>query len=135
LPINGSVTFVAKFDDYADNTWPYMYHCHALTHEDEGMMGQFIVYSPLATAENNAPISYKIYPNPVADKLFLKLDSNENEVYYITITTLEGRVVMMLPKPDWQNGIDVSFLATGTYILKLTDENTKNITVKKFIKK
>ena len=43
IPIGGSITFIAKFDNYSDATWPYMYHCHALTHEDKGMMGQFVV--------------------------------------------------------------------------------------------
>jgi blue copper oxidase len=134
LPIGGTVTFIAKFDDYADSTWPYMYHCHALTHEDEGMMGQFTVNTSLSTSENTTPTAFKLYPNPVADKLFINLENLENEIYYITITTLEGRVAMMLPKPEWQNGIDVTSLATGTYILKLTDEKTKSITTKKFIK-
>jgi hypothetical protein len=25
---------------------PYMFHCHLLTHEDAGMMGQFVVVEP-----------------------------------------------------------------------------------------
>jgi hypothetical protein len=25
---------------------PYMFHCHMLLHEDEGMMGQFVVVGP-----------------------------------------------------------------------------------------
>ncbi|UOQ57632.1 multicopper oxidase domain-containing protein [Leucobacter allii] len=32
-----------RFDDYADPDHPYMFHCHMLLHEDEGMMGQFVV--------------------------------------------------------------------------------------------
>lgn len=32
-----------RFDTYADNTIPYMFHCHVLDHEDFGMMGQFLV--------------------------------------------------------------------------------------------
>ena len=134
LPINGTVTFIAKFDDYADSTWPYMYHCHALTHEDEGMMGQFTVNGTLGTNENVAPTAFKLYPNPVADKLYINLENLDNEIYYITIVTLEGRVAIMLPKPEWQKGVDVSSLATGTYILKLTDQKTKSVTTKKFIK-
>ncbi|WP_238146870.1 multicopper oxidase family protein [Ornithinimicrobium murale] len=31
------------FTDYADPAVPYMYHCHLLKHEDQGMMGQFVV--------------------------------------------------------------------------------------------
>ncbi len=40
---NETVTFIAKFEDYADPTLPYMYHCHMLNHEDGGLMGQFLV--------------------------------------------------------------------------------------------
>ena len=43
VPLGESVTFVAKFDDFSDVVNPYMYHCHFSNHEDEGMMGQFIV--------------------------------------------------------------------------------------------
>ncbi|MBC8196498.1 MAG: multicopper oxidase domain-containing protein [Candidatus Marinimicrobia bacterium] len=38
-----TVRFIAKFEDHADNQVPYMYHCHMLQHEDEGLIGQFIV--------------------------------------------------------------------------------------------
>lgn len=134
LPINGSVTFIAKFDDYSDSTWPYMYHCHALTHEDEGMMGQFVVKNTLGTNENQVTTAFNLYPNPATDKLFIKLGDAETRIYYITIATLEGRVAIMLPKPQWENGIDISFLPSGVYLLKLTDEKTKSVTTKKFIK-
>ena len=40
---NSSVTFLAKFDHFASNTNPFMYHCHFANHEDEGLMGQFVV--------------------------------------------------------------------------------------------
>ena len=32
--------------DYADPATPYMYHCHVLYHEDQGMMGQFVIVNP-----------------------------------------------------------------------------------------
>ena len=40
---NQSVSFIAKFDGFASNTNPFMYHCHFSSHEDEGLMGQFVV--------------------------------------------------------------------------------------------
>ncbi len=43
---NGVVRFITKFEDFFNDTLPYMYHCHMLTHEDDGMMGQFVVNSP-----------------------------------------------------------------------------------------
>jgi FtsP/CotA-like multicopper oxidase with cupredoxin domain len=38
-----TIRIVARFDDHADPTAPYMFHCHVLRHEDRGMMGQFVV--------------------------------------------------------------------------------------------
>ncbi|MFD4420157.1 multicopper oxidase family protein [Agromyces sp. NPDC058484] len=37
---------ILRFEDYADPDTPYMYHCHLLWHEDQGMMGQFAVVEP-----------------------------------------------------------------------------------------
>ncbi len=43
-----SVTYrlLVTFDHPADPTAPFMFHCHLLQHEDEGMMGQFVVLEP-----------------------------------------------------------------------------------------
>jgi bilirubin oxidase len=41
-----TVRFITQFRDHADPEVPYMYHCHILPHEDEGMMGQFLVVAP-----------------------------------------------------------------------------------------
>ena len=43
VPMNESVTFVAKFDEAAPANYPFMYHCHMANHEDLGLMGQFVV--------------------------------------------------------------------------------------------
>jgi bilirubin oxidase len=43
VPRNESVTFLAKFDDFASNTDAFMYHCHMANHEDGGLMSQFVV--------------------------------------------------------------------------------------------
>jgi FtsP/CotA-like multicopper oxidase with cupredoxin domain len=43
----GAVVRIAvRFTDYTDTRWPYMYHCHLMFHEDQGMMGQFLVVEP-----------------------------------------------------------------------------------------
>ena len=36
-------SLLMQFGDYADHDTPYMFHCHVLDHEDEGMMGHFVV--------------------------------------------------------------------------------------------
>jgi blue copper oxidase len=46
LPPGATVRFLARFSDYTDPALPYMFHCHLLRHEDNGMMGQFVVVQP-----------------------------------------------------------------------------------------
>jgi FtsP/CotA-like multicopper oxidase with cupredoxin domain len=38
-----TVRLIMRFTDFADPDAPYLYHCHLLNHEDNGMMGQFVV--------------------------------------------------------------------------------------------
>lgn len=45
-----------KFTDYANAEWPYMYHCH-VRHEDDGLMGQFIVVEP---GQSTRPSDYRL---------------------------------------------------------------------------
>ncbi|MEC4003479.1 multicopper oxidase domain-containing protein [Flavobacterium sp. SUN052] len=134
---NETVVFVAKFDDFADSdvNHPYMYHCHFAGHEDGGMMGQFIVSSALSTNVNAPSTEFSLYPNPTSDKLFVNLKDASAEIYYVTISTIEGRIVLMLPQPQWQNGIDISSLESGIYTFQMMDKETKSVTTRKFIKK
>lgn len=46
---------ILRFDRYADPAMPYMYHCHMLLHEDDGMMGQFVVIDPGTEDQVTAP--------------------------------------------------------------------------------
>ena len=43
---------VVRFPTYPDPTIPYMYHCHVLYHEDQGMMAQFVVVAPGQAAQS-----------------------------------------------------------------------------------
>ena len=135
LPRNENATFVARFDDYSDAIHPFMYHCHFTNHEDGGMMGQFVVTG--TTGINNdtkSNLGFTVYPNPVKEKLFLKINDAKSTAYYITIFNLNGKALIMLPQPEIVKGIDVSSLAKGAYILQMMDKETKSISVQKFIK-
>ncbi len=131
-----TVRFIAKFDDYADLTHPFMYHCHIALHEDEGMMGQFVVedaaLSVAPSIQNQT--DFTIYPNPVQDRLFIQQENTSNEVYYVTVRNMLGRALMMLPKPDIKQGIDVSSFKSGMYIIEIMDVKTKSLKSYKFIK-
>lgn len=61
----GTVRFITTFADHSNDTVPYMFHCHMLTHEDDGMMGQFLVVDQTnELGENPTADSWTIYPNP-----------------------------------------------------------------------
>jgi FtsP/CotA-like multicopper oxidase with cupredoxin domain len=47
VPPDSTVRIAVRFTDYTDPETPYMYHCHVLAHEDNGMMGQFTVVKPV----------------------------------------------------------------------------------------
>ena len=135
LPLNESVTFVARFEDYADELHPFMYHCHLTPHEDGGMMGQFVVVDP-TRIEQVQKISgdFSIYPNPANSRIYISYTTPSMQAYYVRITNAVGRTIYMLPRPQLANGIDVSGFSPGTYFLQLTDEETRKTITKKFIK-
>ncbi len=136
LPKGGTVSFVAKFDDYSDPTHPFMYHCHFSNHEDGGMMGQFVVTGNATGIYETTqiPKDFSIYPNPVNNKLYISFDDPTMQAYYIKINNTAGKTIYMLPRPQLQNGIDISTLAAGVYVMQLTDEKTKQTITKKFIR-
>ena len=136
IPIGGSVTFLAKFEDYADASWPYMYHCHALTHEDEGMMGTFKVIgtTTAVTAAAAAAAGFTVYPNPAQSRLDIGFATPGASAYYVRVTDAVGRTIYMLPRPQLQDGIDVSRFGKGVYYVQLTDEKTRITTTQKFVK-
>ena len=135
LHVNETVSFVAKFADYADATHPFMYHCHITPHEDGGMMGQFVVADASGVPSvGNDPADFKVYPNPANDKIYISLTDPSMQVYYVTIVNTVGRTMYMLPRPQLAKGIDVSNFAPGVYFVQLTDEKTKKMITKKFIK-
>ncbi len=43
LPPGKLVRLAVEFGPHPDPNVPFMFHCHLLTHEDKGMMGQFVV--------------------------------------------------------------------------------------------
>ena len=134
LPINENVSFVARFDDYADPIHPFMYHCHFSNHEDGGMMGQFVVTDPTnINALHNATDILEVYPNPTKDRIFVQFKDSANSAYYISIINTIGRTVLMLPQPQLQEGIDISNLSKGVYYLLITDQLKKKTTTKSIV--
>ncbi len=127
-----SVRFITKFEDYADDQIPYMYHCHILMHEDDGMMGQFIVSSNAVGLKENAATNavLAVYPNPVQSSLNIRcsaLIENIRLYNYLGQKLSEVRV----PEKN-ESSLDVSLLNSGLYFLEIKTE--KGILRKEFVK-
>lgn len=63
----------------------------------------------------------------------MQLNDVTNSAYYVTILDAVGRTILMLPKPELQNGIDISHFAKGKYIIQLMEEKTKQTSSKIFL--
>jgi len=97
-----TVRFIAKFEDHADDEVPYMYHCHMLQHEDEGLMGQFIVEGESVGIDNsitlpNDFVLFPAYPNPFnpTTTIRFKLVTSQQNAS-LRIYDISGRLVETL---------------------------------------
>lgn len=77
-----SVKFLTKFEDFTDPMVPYMYHCHLLHHEDDGMMGSFIVVdsNSLEVAELDKAQQIGLFPNPATNYIQLQTTGHPVDV-------------------------------------------------------
>ncbi|MBL0105605.1 MAG: multicopper oxidase domain-containing protein [Bacteroidetes bacterium] len=129
-----TVRFITKFEDYADSTMSYMYHCHILMHEDDGMMGQFVVM-PLTSGTHEIKLDDQIsvYPNPVSDNLTIQTSTNEQ--VNVVISDALGKIVftsvmnpvgnqIKLNTENWSAGMySVSLKTTGSFVTKAVVKN------------
>lgn len=136
-PMNGSVKLVTTFSDFSDTDMPYMYHCHILSHEDKGMMGQFIVTDETSGVENeNNILKVNIKPNPASTFIKIEYPLSSNNDLQVAIYDIQGKLFFKKSHNFNQNLnliVDISSLPVGPYYLKTTD--VLNIEIAKFFKK
>lgn len=129
---NETVRFITKFEDFADTLTPYMYHCHILMHEDDGMMGQFVI-KPLSVTNSIvavAPINNtSVYPNPATD--YITIDNLEIGSKLCVVNSV-GQEVYNQNKCISPNAtLNTSGWARGIYSVHST--NLSNTTIQKLI--
>jgi blue copper oxidase len=130
----GTTRFIAVFEDFADPIMPYMYHCHMLTHEDMGMMGQFIVIdTTVSVNELNILSQTVIYPNPSSGStLHVSNPSLAGQPINWIITDVTGRICSGGETVFSEKGSVAleSKMAPGMYLLRLTLNNRQTFTCK-----
>lgn len=94
---NDTVRFITKFITFSDPMVPYMFHCHLLHHEDEGMMGSFLVIDPNTIGINEVRLNnslVSIYPNPSNNIINIEFSGIENEeLIDISVFNMLGQTV------------------------------------------
>jgi hypothetical protein len=77
--------------------------------------------------------SFKVYPNPVKDKLFIFSKPSIND-FDIFIYSIDGKLILSLNDLELNNNsIDVQKLNSGIYFMRIEDNLGRNA-IKKFIK-
>jgi len=129
----GTVRFIAKFSDHWSYDVPYMYHCHMLPHEDDGMMGQFRVVPATIGIDDASGTEHgmTITPNPANDRIVLQFPGAPGQGE-LTVRDAAGRPVMVIPQATSGSSIDVSRLAAGGYIVTFRGAGTT--TAARFVK-
>jgi bilirubin oxidase len=119
-----TVRFITRFEHFADTSTPFMYHCHLLHHEDEGMMGSFIVVDTNALSASEHPVlsdEINLYPNPASETVILRVPADINCVSVYNSTGELVYSVDSLRKTSIE--INVRNWAPGCYIANaLTDD-------------
>ncbi|MEM7373686.1 MAG: multicopper oxidase domain-containing protein [Bacteroidota bacterium] len=120
-----TVRFIIQFEDFADPEISYMYHCHILPHEDEGMMGQFLVLDSTATMdlmdEKNSQIS--VFPNPNEGFFTASMKNWNGEQLTLRLMHITGSLIEERIFPGSYGEFVTSFavpeLAAGVYLLEI----------------
>lgn len=113
VPAMQTVKFITKFETFCDPMYPYMYHCHMLTHEDDGMMGQFVVECPSAVQDNiNTESLLQLTPVPTNGLLHI---TTSLLIESIAVYDVAGKLLYTAHEPEETS--DISFLNEGLYFL------------------
>jgi bilirubin oxidase len=124
VPAMQSVRLVMKFDDFSDPEIPYMFHCHMLSHEDDGMMGQFLVAgvpTGLNTLGDDSVI--RIYPNPFTDRLTVEASGVNPNPVTIEITNSLGQLCLQEKISAFPATLYTGNLKTGIYTISVIYQN------------
>jgi bilirubin oxidase len=121
-PNGGSVKLITQYNDFGDSLVPFMFHCHILSHEDNGMMGQFVIKPDLFSGITPTILSAEtvlIYPNPIANHVYFSFPGlNENSSISYKIFDSSGHLVNSNYSKN-VNSIEVNNLSPGLYFLQI----------------
>lgn len=113
----------------------YLFHCHNLEHEDDGMMLNFEVTDPIGIEQigNEVPEKFNLhqnYPNPFNPSTKIRFDLPSNAAYRdskvkLAVYDVNGREIAILADKDFLPGTyeaewNSAALPSGAYFAKLS---------------
>lgn len=88
---------------------------------------------PTVSIEENKKIDdFIIYPNPTSNTLYFKNNNENSSSYHVELIDIYGKAILET-EATVSNKIDVSNIANGIYIVRFTNNNSKQSTLKKVI--
>lgn len=139
---NEKVRFVTKFENFADDKVPYMFHCHLLHHEDDGMMGTFLVIDTTKTPAKVEELErdsnrLTVYQNFTDNELTIKTFSQKNGSSELFMLDVLGRRQKEIAKGNFSAGenqfkVNINGLKRGSYFVVWIDEG--HVQCKKIIR-
>jgi hypothetical protein len=121
-----TVEVLVKFTDYKGI---YLFHCHNLEHEDDGMMLNFKIIDPIGIqlVSSEIPNEFKLYqnyPNPFNPSTKIKFDVSASGKVKLVIYNSNAKEVITLVNENLSPGTyevnwNAGSLASGAYFAKL----------------
>ena len=112
-------------------TWDGTNNWWVMTFPVVGLSGFFIHTTnqgPLSVANTaNTNGSLEAYPNPVTDKVNIKVNGARNSNSSLSVTDLTGRVLITVPMDNDKAIVDMSSLAPGIYMIIYSDEERREM--------
>ncbi len=131
---HGSMRIIMEFKDFANDSIPYMYHCHMLKHEDGGMMGSYVVVDKTLANSNLSGEERGVvfFPNPTRSTYVTVATRNSKErIQAYSVMDKSGRILTYhtIDPNEISNSYSISVIdyVSGTYQVRIyTDKGIYN---------
>lgn len=105
--------------DYVSGGYLRCYNDHQILNYKKVANECNYFYNPLSIDDNSEMTQVSIFPNPTKNKLSLEFEQSEINGYKINLTNCLGQVVYTNDHPTSKLDINIDFLSTGIYYLKI----------------
>lgn len=122
VPAGQTVKFITKFLNFCDSKATYVYHCHMLPHEDDGMMGQFVVTCPAGVGIGEYESKLRevaIFPNPTENKITVRLNADETIETIFLYDYSGNKIIEKNNVHQSEMVLDLSAQSSGLYFLEI----------------